>query len=252
MYALPLETEFRQFADEPGSVVDGALLVARVINPQTDTAWCRSELRRLAEAVALPPTPIGLVEAVRKLGFSGAENYYDPDNSSLEYVLRLRRGIPISLAVVLLGVAEQVDIAAVGINFPRHCLVRLEDTFSMTVTDVNTCRTWLREQGLAEAEAFRPADPLDMVLRMLNNLRGLAQQRSDHTAALELSDYQLAIARNPLPIHIERVDLWRAVGAIDMARLDLAHAISLAPTAAVREELEDRLRELGATRVTLH
>lgn len=256
MHALPLETEFRQFADEPGSVVDGALLVARVIHPESDGPWCRAELRRLAEGVGAASSAAGLVESLRAQGFVGAENYYDPDNSSLEYVLRTRRGIPISLAVVLLGVAEQLDMPAAGINFPRHFLVRLDsqlvDPFSMSVTDSATCRGWLRQQGLPDTDPFRPAAPLDMVLRMLNNLRGLAQGRGDHVGALEMSDYQLAIARDAFPIHIERVDLWRAVGAVDMARHDLAQAISLAPSAAVKAELENRLRELGQTRVTLH
>ncbi len=256
MHALPLEAEFRQFADEPGSVVDGALLVARVIHPQSDGAWCRAELRRLADGVAIPASARGLVDTLRALGFAGAENYYDADNSSLEHVLKARRGIPISLAVVVLGVAEQLELPAAGINFPRHFLVQLDrqlvDPFSMSVTDSATCRSWLRQQGLPDAEPFRPADSLDMVLRMLNNLRGLAQGRGDHVGALELSDYQLAIARDAFPIHIERVDLWRAVGAVDMARHDLAQAISLAPTAAVKTELENRLRELGQSRVTLH
>lgn len=256
MHALPLEAEFRQFADEPGSVVDGALLVARVIHPDSDGRWCRNELRRLAEAVSVPPSVFNLVEALRALGFAGAENYYDPDNSSLEHVLKSRRGIPISLAVVLLGVAEHLDLPGMGVNFPRHFLVRIDsqlvDPFSMTLTDNITCRNWLRQQGLPDGDPFRPADALDMVLRMLNNLRGLAQGRGDHVAALELSDYQLAVARDPFPVHVERVDLWRAVGAIDMARHDLAQAISLAPGAAVKEELERRLLELGQTRVTLH
>lgn len=54
----------------------------------------------------------------RELGFSGNLNdYYDPDNSHLNVVLRRRRGIPISLAVVYLEMAEQLGVPARGVSF---------------------------------------------------------------------------------------------------------------------------------------
>jgi regulator of sirC expression with transglutaminase-like and TPR domain len=256
MHNRSLEAEFRRFGADPDSPVEGALLVARVLHPDTDPDWCRGELARLAGAVAAPASPARLVETLRRLGFTGAEQYYDSDNSSLERVLKTRRGIPITLAVVVMGVAEQLGLDAVGINFPRHFLVSVEsllvDPFSMRLTDAATCEAWLEQQQLPPADAFRPATAVDVVLRMLNNLRGLASARGDHAGALELTDYQLAVARDPLPVHVERAELWKAVGAIDMARHDLAQAISLARDATLRQELEERLRALAGTRVTLH
>lgn len=256
MHSPSLEAEFRRFGAEPDSAVEGALLVARVIDPAADTAWCRNELARLAGVVGTRESPVQLVDTLRQLGFAGAENYYDSDNSSLVRVLQTHRGIPITLAMVVVGVAEQLGLEAVGINFPRHFLVAVEsqlvDPFSMTPTDVATCQAWLERQQLHIDDAFRPATSIDVVLRMLNNLRGLAVSRADHAGALELTEYQLAVARDPLPVHLDRAELWRTVGAIDMARHDLAQAISLAPEGEFRRELEERLRALAGTRVTLH
>jgi len=256
MHSLPLEAEFRRFKADPDGVVEGALLVARVVHPDTDCAWCRAELARLASGFARGADAATIVGGLRRLGFAGAENYYDVDNSALERVLRTRRGIPISLAVVVIGVAEALGLSAHGVNFPRHFLVSvagtLVDPFSMTVTDMDTCRGWLTQQRLPQEDAFRVAAPVDLVLRMLNNLRGIAAAGGDHAYALELTDYQLAVASDPFPIHIERVDLWKAVGAVDMARHDLAQAISLAPDARVKSALEERLRDLATARVTLH
>ena len=43
----------------------------------------------------------------RDMGFGGnVNNYYDPDNSHLNVVLRTRKGIPISLAVLWLELAQ--------------------------------------------------------------------------------------------------------------------------------------------------
>ena len=60
----------------------------------------------------------------RDLRFGGNVNdYYDPDNSYLNAVLRTRRGIPISLAVLWLELAVGMELNARGIAFPGHFMV---------------------------------------------------------------------------------------------------------------------------------
>jgi regulator of sirC expression with transglutaminase-like and TPR domain len=49
--------------------------------------------------------------------------YYDPRNSFLDEVLRRRRGIPISLSVVMLEIGRRKDVALAGIGLPGHFLV---------------------------------------------------------------------------------------------------------------------------------
>ena len=254
MPTAALSVEFRAFAAAPGSTLDGALLVGRALEPAFDVAWCRAELARLA---AVAGDDAGTVVAsLRAAGFAGADEYYLAANSSLEQVLRQRRGIPISLAMVVIGVAELRGLRAVGINFPRHFLVavgdQLIDPFHMQLIDRDTCRAWLEASNLAEDGAFQPASPVDVVLRMLNNLRLLALAQGNHARILELSDYQLAVSPQPFPIYLERVDAWLAVGAPSMARHELEQAIVLAPNAAIRIQLEQRLQTLAATPPTLH
>ena len=54
----------------------------------------------------------------RDLGFGGNINdYYDPDNSYLNTVLRTRRGIPITLAVLWLELAAGLGLNARGVAF---------------------------------------------------------------------------------------------------------------------------------------
>ena len=60
------------------------------------------------------------------LGFAGnVNNYYDPENSYLNAVLRTRRGIPISLAVLWMEVAQGLGLQARGIAFPGHFMVKV-------------------------------------------------------------------------------------------------------------------------------
>src|SRR3546814_7075102 len=61
-----------------------------------------------------------------QLGVSGNVNdYYHPDNSYLHRVLETRRGIPISLAVLYMELAQQIRLNVRGISFPGHFLMKL-------------------------------------------------------------------------------------------------------------------------------
>ena len=254
MEALPLESEFRAFANGPGTTVEGALLISRIVRPQTDADWCRAELRRLANAS--DPTPQALVASLRDAGFAGSGDYYAVENSALEFVLRERRGIPITLAMVLIGTAACRDIPATGINFPGHFLVEiggaLVDPFAMMPLSAGTRDEWLARAGLTAEQALRPAGPVDVVLRMLNNLKGLAVSEGDHLRALECTGYQLLVSPDPFALRVERAELWRSLGAVDMAREEIERAIALAPTAEVKGRLVRHLKDLGGGRPTLH
>ena len=254
MANLDLLQEFQAFAAAPRDTVEAALLVGRAIEPDFDADWCRAELGRLAAGAG--PSAASVVAYLHQLGFAGASDYYRIANSSLTSVLRERRGIPISLAMVAIGVATRCGRDAVGINFPRHFLVSIDgllvDPFTMQPTSRHNCRAWLAANNLAEDGAFQAASPIDVMLRMLTNLRMLALRNADHARALELSDYQLAVAPLALPIHLERIDSWLALGVPGMARHELQSAIRLAPSAALRAELAARLEQLGTASSSLN
>ena len=256
---------FRALREEGAGVVDAALLVAGVVEPDTDAEWCRAELRRLAGEAGSGGAPRDLVEALRAAGFAGArKTYYEANNSVLEHVLRERRGIPISLAVVLIGTAECLGLEAAGVNFPRHFLVDVEgvlvDPFEMRVTTREEWRDWLRREvraahgQLPESEldaAFRRAGPVDIALRMLNNLRMLPEMRRDPAQGLRLTDCQLVLQPDSHALHVDRADIWLAVRSLDMARRELETALDLADDEA-KKGIRQRLGTLPDEPATLH
>jgi regulator of sirC expression with transglutaminase-like and TPR domain len=251
-----LKLAFEEFAAAPHSVVDGALLVSRVVEPATDADWCTAELRRIAGRIGHGASPGALLAGLRAEGFSGADRYYVETNSALHAVLRSRCGIPISLAVVVIGVAEALGMPAVGVNFPGHFLVevagQLADPFTLRPIDAAECRARVAATGLSREQAMKQATPVDLVLRMLNNLRGLAQAREDHERALEISDYQLLLAPRLPELRVLRADLWEAIGAPALARTELETALTLGPAAAVAAQIRERIAALEATPRTLH
>jgi regulator of sirC expression with transglutaminase-like and TPR domain len=101
--------------DDSLPLLEAAAAIARTSTP---TWTCRGAgrgrcaagpLRRRCPADADPLQRLRALNQFffRDLGFGGNVNdYHDPDNSYLNVVLRTRRGIPISLAVLWLELAQ--------------------------------------------------------------------------------------------------------------------------------------------------
>ena len=251
-----LKLAFDAFAQSSGGVVEGALLVSRVVEPATDPDWCRAELALLARHIGPHGDADAIVDGLRALGFAGAEHYYAEENSALDTVLRKRCGIPISLAVVIIGVGEALGLTTAGINFPGHFLVsiggQLTDPYALRRIDDAECRARVAATGVSKGQALKIATAPEIVLRMLNNLRGIAQGREDFERALELIDYQLVLAPRMLELRLSRADLWQMIGAPERGRQDLETALLLNPSAGLAAQINERLQQISANRPTLH
>ncbi len=104
---------------------DAALDVQAVLVAIDDLAW---QFKRRVPADAVPLQRLRLLNRYffQELGFGGNVNdYYDPRNSHLNAVLRSRRGIPITLALLYMEIARQTGLVAEGVSFPGHFLVKL-------------------------------------------------------------------------------------------------------------------------------
>ena len=126
--------EFRGFIQSLNYELEtGSLLLARTVLPATDAGACAAELDRLARRCReLTAEPASARERCRVLnrvlfheaGFRGnTENYADPLNSFLPQVLERRKGIPISLGIVYLLVAQRIGLELEPVGMPGHFLV---------------------------------------------------------------------------------------------------------------------------------
>ncbi|MEY4122551.1 MAG: hypothetical protein RLZZ457_1389 [Pseudomonadota bacterium] len=152
-----------------------------------------------------------------ELGFAGnLNNYYDPDNSYLHVMLRTRRGIPISLAVLWLELAASLDLDAKGVGFPGHFLVKVRLPFpheGQVVIDPFTGQSLGKEdlmERLAPMHAesglirdgavsdellqhyLRPATSREIVARMLRNLEEVYATHND-VGSVALIQKRLAV-----------------------------------------------------------
>jgi regulator of sirC expression with transglutaminase-like and TPR domain len=184
--------ELMQRPEEVLPLDEAALLIAAHANPTLDV---RSELGQLDTIAARVGEPD--VEAVCRVLFEDMglrgdhEDYEDPRNSYLDQVLARRRGIPISLSVVLMEIAGRCGLRLEGVGMPGHFLVRdparpdrLIDTFNQgRHLDRLECQRLLqslagREAKLTEA-MLATSGRRAILARMLANLDRSFERRND-------------------------------------------------------------------------
>lgn len=218
---LSLPTPLEYFAslvqnDDEFALFEAALSLGQDEYPDLDMQACQNEvdqlldrvMRRLADdASALQRVRVLNQFFFVDLGFAGnVNNYYDPDNSFLSMVLRHRRGIPISLAVLWIELAKGLRLDVHGVSFPGHFMVKVNLPMGQAVIDPMSGRSMSREELSELLEPYRrrsglvdefeaplglylqSATPRDILARMLRNLKEIYRSEQDWTRLLAIQE----------------------------------------------------------------
>ena len=191
--------EFRQTVERPEETIDlgrAALTIALADYPDLDIS---SYLRRIDElAVAVGRRCGAGADMFRSIaalnyvlfneqGFRGNRDaYYDAENSFLNRVMERKTGIPITLSVLYMEVAQRIGLSFNGVGFPGHFLVKTAiddneiviDPFNAgEIKSPNDLDQRLREMyggkvGL-RPEFLAPVTKKQILLRMLGNLKAI-------------------------------------------------------------------------------
>jgi len=223
-------------------LLEAAVSIAQDEYPELDIQQVLGDidqlLARLKRRLAPDATPVQRLRLLnhfffRELSFGGnVNNYYDPDNSYIHVVLRTRRGIPITLALVWMELAQGLGLPATGVSFPGHFMVKVALAKGQVVIDPFTGQSLSREElaerlqpfqnrgrvGQADSELplalfLRSAAPRDILTRMLGNLKEIHQQQNDWTRLVAVLDRMVILQ----PEHWAS---WRDRG---LARAELGH-----------------------------
>ncbi|MFF4404168.1 transglutaminase-like domain-containing protein [Streptomyces sp. NPDC001262] len=187
------------------------------------------ELDRLAgllPALLRGAEPQRWAEALAELlggrcGFHGVPaDYRRLDSSLLGAVLARRRGLPILLSVVWIETARRAGAPVYGVALPGHFVVGFGDPYGhhVLVDPFDGGRILSEDDaGLLVAGAtgaplspsvFSPAEPLDIVLRVLNNIRAWAAARPERSdVQLWAVELALLLPSHPARLRFERAEL---------------------------------------------
>lgn len=199
-------------------IEQGLFLLARTRYPEINLEGYRALLDGYAEEVRnrvgdleSPQRVLGTLNRLLfiQLGFSGNNReYYDPDNSYINRVMDRRTGNPITLSAVYLGVCRRLQLPVTGVGLPGHFLCRFQNAIheiyvdpfdgGRLLTRTDCVHQLARTNCTQEDASLGPASPWRMLLRALNNLHQIYQQRGETEHSLRMKRYLLALTKSPL------------------------------------------------------
>jgi regulator of sirC expression with transglutaminase-like and TPR domain len=227
--------------DDDFALLEAALCLGHDEYPDLDVQSVLSEvdllLARIKRRLASDAGPVQKLRVLNQfffqdMDFAGnANDFYDPDNSLLHVVLRTRRGIPISLAVLWMELAQGLGLSVRGVGFPGHFLVKVQLPMGLAVIDPLTGKSLSREQLSEQLEPYRrrsglhdefavplglylqAAPPREILARMLRNLKEIFSSQKDWERLLAVQERLVIL----LP------DSWSEVRDRGLAHAELGH-----------------------------
>jgi regulator of sirC expression with transglutaminase-like and TPR domain len=229
-----------------------------------------ARLRRRLPADAGPLQRLRLLNQFffHDMGFGGNVNhYYDPDNSYLNVVLRTRRGIPITLAILWLELAHGLALQAHGVNFPGHFMVKVHLPQGQVVIDPFNGQSLSREDLSERLEPYKRRNGLvddfdvpvglylqtapsrDVLARVLRNLKEIHHTQADWARLIGVLDRLVILLPMDWTERRDRGLAWAEAGEPAKAVADLegylAHAEDPLDADAVQHRVDALKRELS-------
>lgn len=186
-------------------------------------------------------------------------DYYDPENSYLHSLLKSRRGIPISLALLLMELGYQIGLQIRGISFPNHFLVRVTLPQGEVVMDPATGASlskselqsmldpYLDAQGYRGELALplslflRSSSPREILSRYLRNLKAVYTHQDRWERLVSIQERLVIL----LPEETEEVrDRGLALAQLDYIRpamADLHFYLEKNPVAKDAQNIQEHL-----------
>jgi regulator of sirC expression with transglutaminase-like and TPR domain len=235
--SLEVPTPLEYFAslvqsDADFPLLEAAISLAQDDYPDLDVGHVLGEvdqlLARLKRRIPAGAEPLQKIRAVnqfffRDLKFAGNLNdYYDPDNSYVNRVLQTRRAIPISLAVLWIELAQGLGLAARGVGFPGHFMLKVILPEGQVVIDPVDGQCLGREQLSERLQShglnvalnddkevplglyLQVASPRAIIARMLGNLKEIHAAQEDWPRLVAVLNRLIILLPGHWLLHRER------------------------------------------------
>ena len=264
-------------SDDHFPLLEAAAALAQDEYPELDVQQVLGDvdqlLARLKRRLPADAAPLARLRALnqfffRDLSFGGNVNdYSDPDNSYLNVVLRTRRGIQISLAVLWIELAQGLGLHARGVCFPGHFMVKVNLPKGQVVIDPFSGQSLSREELSERLEPYKrrsglvdefevplglylqAAPPRDIIARMLRNLKEVHRSQQDWQRLTAVLDRLVVLSPQAWGERRDRglahAELGNAKEAVQDLETYLAHAEDGLDADMVAERLNALRRWLG-------
>lgn len=262
-------------SDDTDRLAEHALHLARILAyPGLDVPGTLAKIDSMGQEVAelakkslnTPRRPTQIIDKINDYLFNtqrfraNTDDYYNPLNSYLNVVVDRKIGIPITLAILYLRIARAVSFRMFPVNFPGHFLVKhmLEDDSGEIIVDpFNGGRimddyslkalldhTYPRQNIPLTHALVDRATPAQVIIRMLNNLKGSYYEAQDSDRYGIANEMVLAIDHyNPDAIRDKGIVLLKN-GDAPRALEVLNSYLEINPEAEDADEILDIIRQI--------
>lgn len=260
-------------SDDNFPLLEAAVSIGHIQAPEMDVQGVLSEvdgwLVRLRRRVASDAAPLARLMALNQffykdLGFGGNLNdYYATGNSYLHELVESRRGIPISMAVLWLELAQGIGLTATGVSFPGHFLIKISLPMGQAVIDPLSGQSFSGEKLSEMLEPYRltqdfevplglylqAAPARDVLARMLRNLKEIFKSQKQWTHWLEVQERLIVLMPEAWTEYRDRGLAHAALGNHSQALADLEdyleHVQDVVDVDAIAQQVEMLRNELG-------
>jgi S1-C subfamily serine protease/regulator of sirC expression with transglutaminase-like and TPR domain len=213
---LSIDELARSLAHEDENSVDllhSALLIARLENPNFDLEAYLKKAENLARQISshFPQKASGeeklkilVHQLFQEMGFHGSTlDYNHPSNSYINEVMDDREGLPITLSVLFIELANRLELPVTGLGLPGHFIAMYREDSEPETKEILVDPFGGKIVSRIEAEEitgtslsdkdFKPANKRDIITRMLRNLIQSTQNDRDSNSRLLYINAILAI-----------------------------------------------------------
>ncbi len=258
-----------QHPDSEINLARAALQIANFEYPRLKIDHYLNRINLMADEVKkrLPDRlyPLKIVKVINQylfedLQFTGNnQEYYDPRNSYLNDVIDRRTGIPLTLSIIYLEIAKQIDFPMVGIGMPGHFIIRPDfeeveifvDPFHggeiLFKQDCQERLSQIYQQPVKLEEHFlNIATNQQILLRLLTNLKYIYLNRQQWSQTIRTIDLLLLLIPNhPLELR-DRGLVYYQIGQLSQAQQDLGFYLALLPNAQDAESIRQLLQKINS------
>ncbi len=199
-------------------------------------------------------------------GFGGASGVYNlSDTLWLDNVLKTRQGTAVSLGVILLHIAQQLDLPLMPVIFPTQLILRADwldgemwliNPFNGDTLDEHTLEVWLKGNISPTAELYDDdldeAESTTVIRKMLDTLKAALMDEKRMEMALNVCHILLQIdPDDPYEIR-DRGLIYAQLECEHIALTDLIYFVEQCPEDPVSEMIKVQINSIEQKQITLH
>ncbi|OLD33060.1 MAG: hypothetical protein AUI61_01590 [Thaumarchaeota archaeon 13_1_40CM_2_39_13_2] len=262
----PFVAEWISFVKNPRyTLVERCLKLAQVLEfPDIKISDYAQKLNLLSQglcdSVSDIKNPTYLISKLNEymfytLGFEGdTDDYYNPRNNFLNVVIDKKSGIPITLSIIYIELANRIGLDLRPVGFPAHFLVKYSEEMILDpfnkgrLLDIEDLQEILDSSygGVIEfvPDYLNEIEPEKILVRIARNLKNSYTQSFNYTLAMRCVDMILELVPDSPEEIRDKGILQSRLFQNDLALRSLDKYLELAPEANDADFILDLIRSI--------